>query len=141
MDKKYTKLVKDMIWGGLQNARFDVKSATALPPTRIVLVNDNDFSRAQRTALQILESMKSRNDLPTDRKQLEDYVDGTIASINFLSTIGWIGKDFHEKTDKQLIQECLEAIEELNRVGGKFADKADAYQFSLDNLIKNSKNK
>lgn len=138
MDKKFTKLIKDMIWNGLQRANFDVKSAMAIT-NRIMIINDDELRSAQRNAIGILQSMQGANDLPTEMEQLENYVDGKIAELNFVTTVDWIGKELQEKTDKEYIQECLEAIQESKRVDGKFAEKVELYQRTLDNQIEKAK--
>ena len=139
MDKKFTKLIKDLIWNGLQRGNLDVRSAMAIT-NRIMIIDDDDSRRAQRIVIGILQSMQSANDLPTDREQLENYVDGKIAELNFVTTVDCIGKELQEKTDKEYIQECLEAIQESKRVGGKFSEKVELYQRTLDNQIEKTKN-
>lgn len=123
-------MIKNGVMLGLYNAKYNIdKAAPGNVLGGMIFYNTNDYGRAYFNAASLLYLMRLKKDeLPISKNELEKYVNVKIAEMSFQDAILMFNNILSDRTYKQLIKECEDALKEIEENGINYSTHYDAYK-------------
>lgn len=142
MNQKIVKIIKQNMWSSISRAKFDLSNIKISSINDGRIFNFKDLYEANSVAHKLVillreKYLKDPESVPSEKKELENYLNAWIAELSFndaFSMLNRKAKHLNKRSDRELLKECQEAINQLRKCGEGYVNTSSSYEYMLKGL-------
>ena len=140
MRESARKLCKRILIDALRGSSYDINKAQIRSSAGGMFMTMDDVKRANQVAGVIIDGLKNqvllgKLKIPFDPAELEYEIDFRIWDMSASDSILFINSIFRNRSNKEMVNEAKEAINQLNKMGKRGEEKAYAHEWILKKKI------